>query len=94
MIVLNLQDPSLCPVYTDPIGNIVPNLVYAARGSEVETVVIVGQVIMEDRKLLTVDEKAAIRGAQEAADRISQRSREDIVAANSDVYQMMEDGYL
>ncbi|WNC16080.1 hypothetical protein [Brevibacillus brevis] len=34
-----------------------PNLVYSARGSEVETVIIDGQIIMEDRKLLTVDEK-------------------------------------
>ncbi|MED4584680.1 amidohydrolase [Brevibacillus choshinensis] len=94
LIVINLQDPGLCPVYTNPIRNIVPNLVYSARGSEVETVIIDGQVIMEDRKLLTVDEKAAIRAAQEAADRISQRSRDDIAAAHSDVYQMMEDGYL
>lgn len=59
-----------------------------------ETVLIDGQIIMEDRKLLTIDEKEAIRQAQEAAVQISMRSRDDIVEAHSDVYQMMEDGYL
>lgn len=94
LLIINLQDPSLSPVYTDPIRNIVPNLVYSAKGSEVETVLIDGQIIMENRKLLTIDEKEAIRQAQEAAVQISMRSRDDIVAAHSDVYQMMEDGYL
>lgn len=94
IVIVNLQEPSMCPIYTDPIRNIVPNLVYSARGNEVETVLIDGRVIMENRQMVTVDEKEAIRQAQEAADRISRRSREDIVAAGSDVYKMMEDGYL
>ncbi|GED68428.1 5-methylthioadenosine/S-adenosylhomocysteine deaminase [Brevibacillus reuszeri] len=94
VIILDLEAPTLCPIYTDPIRNIVPNLVYSARGNEVETVLIDGQVIMENRKLLTVDEKEAFRQAQEAADQISRRSRDDIAAADSDVYRMMEDGYL
>ena len=94
IIILNLEEPALCPIYTDPIRNIVPNLIYSARGNEVETVLIDGQIIMENRKLITVDEKEAIRQAQEAANQISRRSQADIVAAGSDVYRMMEEGYL
>lgn len=94
IIILNLEEPTLCPIYTDPIRNIVPNLVYSARGNEVETVLIDGQIIMENRKLITVDEKEAIRQAQAAANQISRRSQADIAAAESDVYKMMEEGYL
>ena len=94
IIILDLEEPALCPIYTDPIRNIVPNLVYSARGNEVETVLIDGQIIMENRKLITVDEKEAIRQAQAAANQISRRSQADIAAAESDVYKMMEEGYL
>lgn len=51
-------------------------------------------LFMEDRKLPTVNEKEAIHQAQEAADRISRRYWKDIAAAGSDVYHMMEEGYL
>ena len=94
IIIINLQEPSLCPIYTDPIRNIVPNLVYSARGHEVETVIIDGKIIMEERKILTVDEKQTIQRVQEAAERISQRSREDIIASQSDIFKMMKKGYL
>ncbi|MCM3766234.1 amidohydrolase [Neobacillus niacini] len=94
ILIINLQEPGLSPIFTHPIRNLVPNLVYSARGHEVETVIIDGRVIMEDRKLLTVDEKQAIINAQEAANRISQRSQKDITASDSDVYKMMEEGFL
>jgi 5-methylthioadenosine/S-adenosylhomocysteine deaminase len=69
-------------------------LVYSARGHEVETVIIDGKIIMEERKILTVDEKQVIQQAQEAAERISQRSREDIITNQSDILKIMEEGYL
>jgi 5-methylthioadenosine/S-adenosylhomocysteine deaminase len=94
IIIINLQEPGLSPIFTHPIRNLVPNLVYSARGHEVEKVIIDGRVIMEDRKLLTVDEKQAIINAQEAANRISQRSQKDIAASDSDAYKMMEEGFL
>lgn len=94
ILILNLESPTFSPVYTHPLRNLVPNLVYAARGSEVETVIIDGQFVMEDYRLVTVNEKEAIREAQQAAERISRRCEPDILAANSDVYQMMKDGYL
>lgn len=94
ILIVNLESPTLCPVFTTPIRNIVPNLVYSARGHEVETVIIDGQFVMEEYQLLTVNEKEAIRDAQLASERISRRSGQDIMAAHSDVYQMMKDGYL
>ncbi|RNB81905.1 amidohydrolase family protein [Brevibacillus panacihumi] len=94
IIILTMQDPGLAPIYTNPVRNIVPNLVYAARGHEVETVIVDGRFIMENRQLLTVDEKDALKKAQEAAEEISRRSQRDIAASNSDIYHMMSEGYL
>jgi 5-methylthioadenosine/S-adenosylhomocysteine deaminase len=94
LILINLNEPNLCPVISDPIRNIAPNLVYSAKGNEVETVMIDGKIIMENRQLLTVDEKQAIKEAQEAAKTISQRAREDVLSSDSDIVQMMKEGYL
>lgn len=51
LIILNLNQPHLLPCY-----NIVSHLVYAAKGSDVETVIINGKIIMMNKKVLTVDE--------------------------------------
>jgi 5-methylthioadenosine/S-adenosylhomocysteine deaminase len=45
-------------------------LAYALKGSDVETVVIGGRVVMRDKKLLTVDEPAAIAKARELKNKI------------------------
>ncbi|RNB88905.1 amidohydrolase [Brevibacillus nitrificans] len=94
LILLNLLEPNLSPIITDPIRNIVPNLVYAAKGSEVETVIIDGQFIMENRQMQRVDEKQVVLEAQQAANQIARRAREDIEHAQSDILHMMKNGYL
>ncbi len=40
-----------------PLNNVVDQLVFAENGSSVETVIINGKVVMEDRKLTTVNER-------------------------------------
>ncbi len=52
LAVLNLNTPSLTPR-----NNLVAGLSYSANGSEVETVIIDGKIVMEDRKVLTMDEE-------------------------------------
>lgn len=54
-IVLDLNQPHLTPMY-----NPVSHLVYAARGGDVIHSVINGQVVMEARELLTVNESAVL----------------------------------
>lgn len=51
-IVLDMDQPHLSPCY-----NVVSHLVYAARGSDVIHSVINGRVVMENRKLQTIDEE-------------------------------------
>lgn len=52
LAILDLNTPSLTPR-----NNLIAGLSYSANGSEVDTVIINGQVTMENRKILTVDEK-------------------------------------
>ncbi len=52
LAILDLNTPSLTPR-----NNLIAGLSYSANGSEVDTVIINGQVTMENRKLLTMDEK-------------------------------------
>ncbi len=51
LIVLDFDQPHLSPVY-----NPVSHLVYAARGADVVHSVINGNLVMKDRKILTLDE--------------------------------------
>ena len=73
IIVINMREPGLAPVILEPVPNIVPNLVYAARGHEVETVMIDGKLIMENRRLLTVEEDLVVDDAQKAATALAVR---------------------
>ena len=45
--------------------DIYAQLAYSLKASDVRTVVIGGRVVMQERKLLTVDEQAAITKARE-----------------------------
>ncbi len=50
IIVVDLDSPHLCPVY-DPISTIV----YSATGADVKHVVIDGNILMKERKFMTLD---------------------------------------
>ena len=52
IIILNLED-----VLTKPINNIFSQIVYNVKGTNVETVIINGEIIMENRKLKESEEK-------------------------------------
>jgi 5-methylthioadenosine/S-adenosylhomocysteine deaminase len=51
LVIVNIDQPHLIPRY-----NLVSNLVYSARASDVETVIINGKIVMENKEVLTVDE--------------------------------------
>lgn len=94
IILIDLKSPSLSPVITYPMRNIVPNLVYAGRGSEVETVICNGKVIVENRKPVTFDLDEAIAEAQQQADIISQKAAPRFFKTHSVIAQYMEQDML
>jgi 5-methylthioadenosine/S-adenosylhomocysteine deaminase len=65
IILLNLDAPNAVPIY-----DVYSQLAYALKGSDVETVIIGGRVVMRDKKLLTVDEPAVIAKARELKNKI------------------------
>jgi len=65
IIILDLNRPHLTPLY-----NIYSNLVYSAGGGEVDTAIINGKLIMENRDILTIDEEEIIDRANSIARRI------------------------
>jgi len=76
MILVDYNQLSLAPIYTKPMRNFVPNLVYSARGNEVDTVIINGRVIVEDKKPLTFDPTRIMADAQRAADYLAEAGEE------------------
>src|ERR1700686_3779464 len=60
LILISLDAPNAVPMY-----DICAQIAYSLKASDVETVMIGGRVVMNDRKLLTVDEQAAIAKARE-----------------------------
>ena len=60
LILIRLDRPNAVPIY-----DIYAQLAYALKGSDVQTVIIGGRVVMRDQNLLTVKEDEAISKARE-----------------------------
>ena len=67
-IVIPMDKPHLTPA-PDPVSTIV----YAAHGSDVDTVAIDGQVVMESRRVLTLDEDAILDEARRRFPKVMER---------------------
>lgn len=55
MIILDLDKPNMVPIH-----DVYSNLVFSANGSEVDTVIINGEIVMEHREFLKIDEEKII----------------------------------
>lgn len=62
LVVLNLDQPHLTPLY-DPFSQVV----YAATGADVQTVVVHGRVVVQDRRILTFDVAETLARSREMA---------------------------
>ncbi len=71
LIILDMKQPHAHPVY-----NIYSLLVYSMKGSDVETVVIDGRIVMENRKFTYLDEEGLYARAEEVAAQIRERGVE------------------
>jgi 5-methylthioadenosine/S-adenosylhomocysteine deaminase len=60
--LINIKNPQLTP-FRNPISH----MVYAANGGDVDTVICNGEILMENRKLLTIDEAGVIEMAENAS---------------------------
>jgi 5-methylthioadenosine/S-adenosylhomocysteine deaminase len=70
LIVVDVDTPNILPIIDGPVRTLVPNLIYAGTGKEVQTVIVAGRVIMRDREVLTLSEPEVRAEAQHHAQRI------------------------
>ena len=60
LALISLDEPNAVPMY-----DVYAQIAYSLKGSDVDTVVIGGRVVMRDRKLLTIDEPQVLEKARE-----------------------------
>ena len=65
LVVIDLEKPHLQPVH-----DLVADLVYCGKASDVETVIVDGRVVVENRTIVGLDLKALYRKVNEAVNRI------------------------
>ena len=71
LVVVDLDQPHLTPIY-DPLSH----LVYAATGADVQTVVVEGRLLVEDRQLLSFDLQETLARARELAGKVKKNFAE------------------
>jgi 5-methylthioadenosine/S-adenosylhomocysteine deaminase len=76
IVLFDAQKPEWQPLH-DPVST----LVYSATGASADTLIVDGQIIMEGRRVLTMDEEAVLEESQAAAESIAQRAGLDRLAA-------------
>jgi len=69
IILVDLQRPHLYPRH-----DLAAHLVYAAHSADVHTVLVDGRILMEKRRILTVDEEEVLFEVQKRADRLVGRN--------------------
>jgi 5-methylthioadenosine/S-adenosylhomocysteine deaminase len=67
IIIIGLNEPHLTPLYSE-----YSHLVYAMSGADVDTVLINGKIVMENRKLLTINEEEVMQKVRGIAVKIKQ----------------------
>ena len=60
LVMISLDEPNAVPMY-----DVYAQIAYSLKGSDVETVVIGGRVVMRERTLLTIDEPRVLEKARE-----------------------------
>ena len=84
----------MLPVYTKPMRNIVPNLVYSARGDEVALSVVDGRIIYKDGKILAIDEEEYLAELEQYPDGLGERASKEFFEINGTNAQFMRENKL
>ncbi|WP_026896107.1 amidohydrolase family protein [Clostridiisalibacter paucivorans] len=93
-IAIDIRRPSMSPVFTIPMRNIVPNLVYSARGEEVVLSVVDGKIILKDGKITGIDEEEYLEAVGKYTHSIGQRASKEFFEINGTNAQFMKNNKL
>jgi len=73
VILVDLKSQMFTPLMPENADHLFSHLVFAANGSCVDTTIIDGKIVMENRRLTTVNEEQVLREANEAFRRVLSR---------------------
>jgi 5-methylthioadenosine/S-adenosylhomocysteine deaminase len=65
LILIDINKPHLVPLH-----NVYSTLVYSCSGSDVDTTIVNGKIIMEERELVDINEKEVMKRAINTAKRV------------------------
>jgi 5-methylthioadenosine/S-adenosylhomocysteine deaminase len=94
LIVVETDRLSTAPAVESPLHTAVPNLVYSSTGREVRDVLIAGESVVRDGAFVDADPAAAVETATERARALYDRANEDWRAADSDLVDAVDAGWL
>ena len=92
LIAVDLHQPTMQPVFTQPMRNLVPNLVYSARGSEVVMTMVEGKILYDGKKVHTIEEENLYKQLEETVEAISKKARPDFEKAHGVNQRFMKEG--
>jgi 5-methylthioadenosine/S-adenosylhomocysteine deaminase len=94
VITLDLNQIHLTPIISKPFINLIANIVYSSRGTEVDNVIIAGKVIMLNNKLLNINEEVIIKEANKRGEQIFENLTEDWLKTDSRMVNYHKQGYI
>ncbi len=68
LVIANLEQPHLTPIY-----DIYSHIVYSMRASDIETVIVNGKIVVDNKKLTTMDESEILSKARQWQEKIKKR---------------------
>lgn len=93
-IAIDLNAISMQPVYTYPMRNMIPNLVYSARGNEVALAAVDGEIIMENGHFPHVDVQECLDAVPQYPSGIGERAAKEFFAIHGTNACFMEEDKL
>lgn len=94
LIAIDLKALSMQPIYTYPMRNLIPNLVYSARGNEVSMSMVNGEIIYENYKFTNYKVKKLLEKLEKRPLIIGENAAEEFYKINGTNAKYMENGFL
>jgi 5-methylthioadenosine/S-adenosylhomocysteine deaminase len=94
LIVVDVNTANILPIIDEPVRTLVPNLVYAATGKEVQTMMVAGRIVMRNREVLTLVESEVCAEAQHQAELVGERVAQDPLHRDLNLLSAMQAGQL
>ena len=94
LIVVDVNTANILPIIDAPVRTLVPNLIYAGTGKEVQTMVVAGRIVMRNREILTLSESEVRAEAQHQAELIGERVSQDPLHRELALLSAMQAGQL